>query len=244
MCEKSAKELREWLLFDTARKLVAHWPAGDVTHKDNPDIRIATTDGGYGIEITEVIRDELRKIEETRKKVCETARSVFLESLDVPGLAVSVAFNEHAEWQPVREQAAELCKIVRTCVNTVPQQKIYKELERDADFNTELFNEIWLHYLPSVSEALWQPISASFVPVLLAQHIQAVIDKKESKIPAYLKSVGRVSLLIGLEGFSASSAWSVDDAVLAHRFITKFDSVILLDRVLNRAHTLQITSAG
>lgn len=234
----------ESFFFERAQALLTCWPTGaiDATGEE-PDIVVDGVEVRYGVEVTEMLRGDIRAIEETRRVICEKAKTLFLRSVNAGCLDVKVVFRDHLKLNPrVRDTAAtDLAEIVRSRVSSVPAGVFKVRLKEGTDFESDLFSAVWLHHHPVYTGALWQSAEAWWVPVASVDHIQATMDKKECKIAAYHRRVEEVWLLIVLQGCSGSASWSVDDAVFSHPFSTTFDGVVLLDYAMNRANVLTIT---
>lgn len=231
----------ESFYFERAQGLLTCWPDGAVDATgEEPDIVVIGPNVRYGVEVTEMLRDGVRAIEETRRLICEKAQRLFLRSLNADCLDVKVVFRDHAKLNPrVQETVAtDLAAIVRSRIPSIPTGVFAARLKAGTDFESDLFTSVWLHHHPNCPRSRWQPVGAWWVPVASADSVQAIIDKKERKIAAYRTRVEEVWLLIVLQGFSGSASWSVDDAVFSHQFMTSFDGVVLLDYAMNRAHLL------
>ncbi|WP_449412407.1 hypothetical protein [Pandoraea soli] len=231
----------ESFFFERAQGLLTCWPMGTVDATgEEPDIVVIGSSAQYGVEVTEMMRDGVRAIEETRRLICEKAQRLFLRSLNADCLDVKVVFRDHENLNPrVQETVAtHLAAIVGSRIPSIPTGVFAARLEEGTDFESDLFTSVWLHHHPNCPRSRWQPVGAWWVPVASAESVQATIDKKERKIAAYRKRVEEVWLLIVLQGFSGSASWSVDDAVFSHCFSTTFDGLVLLDYAMNRAHVL------
>jgi len=237
----------ESFFFERAQGLLTCWPMGTVDATgEEPDIVVIGPNSRYGIEVTEMLRDGVRAIEETRRLICEKAQKLFLRSLNADCLDVKVVFRNHAKLNPrvLEAVATGLAAIVLSRIPSIPTGVFAARLEEGTDFESDLFASIWLHHHPSCPRSRWQPVGAWWVPVASAEKVQATIDKKECKVAAYRKRVEEVWLLIVLQGFSGSASWSVDDAVFSHRFSTTFNGVVLLDYAMNRASLLSVKGDG
>ncbi|USX08226.1 hypothetical protein [Paraburkholderia fungorum] len=231
----------ESFFFERAQGLLTCWPMGTIDATgEEPDIVVIGPNARYGVEVTEMLRDSVRAIEETRRLICEKAQKLFLRSLNADCLDVKVIFRDHAKLNPrVQEVAAtDLAAIVRSRIPSIPAGVQAFRLEEGTDFESSLFTSVWLHHHPNYTQSRWQPVGAWWVPVASPADVQTTLDRKEGKIAAYRTRVEEVWLLIVLQGFSGSASWSVNDAVFSHQFMTSFDGVVLLDYAMNRAHVL------
>ncbi|WP_143310272.1 hypothetical protein [Burkholderia pseudomallei] len=227
--------------FERAQGLLTCWPRGTVDATgEEPDILVDGPAGRYGVEVTELLRSDVRAVEESRRLICENAQKLFLRRISADCLDVKVIFREHAALSPKAKDAAasDLAAIVGSRIASIPSGVLSARLECGTDFESDLFTSVWLHHHPNCPRSRWQPVGAWWVPVALPADVQATIDRKERKVAAYRKRVEDVWLLIVLQGFSGSAAWSVHDSVFAHRFCTSFDGVVLLDYAMNKAHLL------
>lgn len=245
MERQAAKKGKERTFFDMAQRLsTPYWPAGEVCESERPDFIIHTSHEKYGVEVVELMQGDIRAIEVNRSQICKSAYSQFLEKFNTKSLAASVAFKDGLKWTRQEREAAasELCTIIISYmgphIKAVLQETIAMDLECGEHFESQIFNQIWLHYLPTSDGAIWQPSAAFWVPVASVDKIQDVIDEKEQKISEYQKNVDSIWLLIVMDGFSGATAWSIDDKVISHHFETEFDNVVLLDRAMNKTHTL------
>lgn len=231
----------ESFYFEHAQGLLTCWPRGtlDATGEE-PDILVDGPAGKYGVEVTELLRSDVRAVEETRRLICEKAQQLFLRRINADCLDVKVVFREHAALSPKAKDAAasNLAAIVGSRIASIPSGVVSARLECGTDFESDLFTSVWLHHHPNCPRSRWQPVGAWWVPVATPADIQATIDRKECKVAAYRNRVEDVWLLIVLQGFSGSAAWSVHDSVFAHHFCTSFNGVVLLDYAMNKAHLL------
>ncbi|TKC89745.1 hypothetical protein FAZ69_12605 [Trinickia terrae] len=231
----------ESFYFERAQGLLTCWPRGTVDATgEEPDILVDGPAGKYGVEVTELLRSDVRAVEETRRLICEKAQKLFLRRINADCLDVKVVFREHAAVSPKAKDAAasNLAAIVGSRIASIPSGVESTRLECGTDFESDLFTSVWLHNHPICPRSRWQPVGAWWVPVASPADIQATIDRKECKVAAYRNRVEDVWLLIVLQGFSGSAAWSVHDSVFAHHFCTSFDGVVLLDYAMNKAHLL------
>ncbi|WP_250501611.1 hypothetical protein [Caballeronia sp. AZ7_KS35] len=241
MLKAECKKRAESFFFERAQGLVTFWPTGTVDATgEEPDIVVDRPGGRYGVEVTEMLRGEVRAVEETRRLICEKARTRFLRAIEADCLDVKVIFREHlALSQKDQDSAAtKLAAIVGCRIVSIPSGVLSVRLEEVKDFESDLFVSVWLHHHPNCPRSRWQPVSAWWVPVASPADVQTAIDKKECKVAAYRKRVENVWLLIVLQGFSGSATWSLDEAVFSHRFSTTFDGVVLLDNAMNKAHLI------
>lgn len=233
----------ESFYFERAQGLLTCWPHGTVDATgEEPDILVGGPEGRYGVEVTELLRSDVRAVEETRRLICEKAQKLFLRGVNADCLDVKVVFREHAALNPRHQDAAatDLVAIVKSRISSIPSGVLSARLEAGQDFESDLFTSVWLHHHPDYPRSRWQTVGAWWVPVASPEDVQATINRKEPKVLTYRKRVDDVWLLIVLQGFSGSAAWSLDDAVLVHRYTTTFDGVVLLDYAMNRAHLLAI----
>jgi hypothetical protein len=164
-------------------------------------------EGRYGVEVTEMLRSDVRAVEETRRLICEKAQKRFLTSVNADCLGVKVVFREHARLSPKEQDAAatDLVAIVRSRIASIPSGVLSARLEDGTDFESDLFVSVWLHHHPNCPRSRWQPVGAWWVPVASPPDIQATIDRKERKVVAYRKRVDDVWLLMVLQGFRGSA---------------------------------------
>lgn len=238
------KKWDEAHFFDRARALVERWPDGAVdAGGEGPDIVVTTSSGKYGVEVTELLRGDIRAVEETRRLICEKAKERFLGHVNAGGLAVKVIFrgefvlNPRAQELAADEIAAIIVSQFRGSLSDVWEAK----LERGKDFESDLVGTIWLHHHPALPRSLWQPVAAWSVPIASVETVREAIDRKEDKVASYRLRAPSVWLLIVMQGFSGARAWSVDDAVYVHAYRSSFDGVVLFDYAMNQAHILNIT---
>ncbi|MFM0089008.1 hypothetical protein PQR46_19035 [Paraburkholderia sediminicola] len=237
------RKLAESFFFERAQGLLTCWPLGTIDATgEEPDILVAAPGRKYGVEVTEMLRGKLRAVEETRRLICEKAQKRFLSSVNAECLDVKVVFREHAALSPKDQDAAatDLVAIVGSRITSIPSGMLSAKLADGTDFESDLFTSVWLHHHPNCPRSRWQPVSAWWVPVASPADVQATVDRKERKVAAYRKRVEDVWLLIVLQGFSGSAAWSINDAVFSHQFETTFDGVVLLDYAMNKAHRLLV----
>jgi hypothetical protein len=241
---KRRKEI-ELFYFERVQALLDCWPAGTVDSMgEEPDIVVDRPEGRYGVEVTEMLRGEVRAVEETHRLICEKAHTLFQRRIDIDCLRVQVSFREHPPIR-LRKQdqdavAIALVEIVASRIRARSEGAFRIHLEEGRDFHSDVILSIWLDYLPGVSDSLWTPIGGWWVPVASSDLVQREIDRKQGKLAAYRTCVADVWLLVVLQGFSGAASWSVDDAVLTHRFKTNFNGVVLLDYAMNKAHRLLI----
>lgn len=245
--QRQRKKQDEAHYFERAQALLSCWPPGQVDASgEQPDIIIDALSGRYGVEVTWMLRDDLRKVEETRRKICETAHRRLLAIVPALGLRVAVNFLAHGALNPraISDAADELAGIVESHLAGPLTEKWGGSLESGEDFESRLFAKVWLHHLPESERSIWQPANASWVPVASIEDVRTAIERKEEKVAAYRRRAPTIWLLIVVQGFSGSSAWSVDDEVTSHFFRSSFDGIVLLDYAMNKAHVLNLVPRG
>ncbi|MCE1182496.1 MAG: hypothetical protein LWW81_09365 [Rhodocyclales bacterium] len=238
------KKLDEAHFFNRARALVECWPDGVVdADGEGPDIVVTTSAEKYGVEVTELLRENTRAVEETRRLICQKAQMRFLRRVNADCLDVKVVFRGEFVLNPRAQEIAaeEIAAIVLSQIRGSLSDVWGARLECGDDFESDLVAAIWLHHHPACPRSLWQPVSAWWVPIASVETVREAVDRKEDKLAAYRLRAPSVWLLIVVQGFSGARAWSVDDAVFAHRFHSSFDGVVLLDYAMNRAHILNTT---
>ncbi|QUN44453.1 hypothetical protein KEH56_35300 [Burkholderia cenocepacia] len=234
------KKRRERNFFDLAQQFTACWPTGHIDDGgEQPDIVVSTEGGAYGVEVTELVRDDRKAFEDTRRLVCEKARTLWLAEGGLAALDVKVIFQAKAVLNKRAQDAAalELVTIVKAHSPDLGES-LASHLQCGVSFESALFQSVWLRYSPSIAYARWQPVGAWWVPLITVADIQAVIDKKQDKLEAYRKRAQDVWLLVVLDGFAGSSAGTLDDAVRVHKFVSQFTGVVLLEHAMGRASTL------
>lgn len=243
MTKAQRRKHAESFFFERTQALLTCWPTGIVDAAgEEPDIIVGWAQGRYGVEVTEMLRGEIRAVEESHRLICEKGRKRFLNAVNADCLDVKVIFRDHSVMGQREQDAAatNLAAIVRTRIPSVPEGVFASRLEEGTDFESSLFTAVWLHHHPNCPRSRWQPVGAWWVPVASVDHVQATIDKKERKVAAYRKRVEEVWLLIVLQGFRGSASWSVDDAVFSHQFETTFNGLVLQDYAMNKAHQLLV----
>ena len=234
------KKRRERYFFDLAQRLTACWPAGHIDDQgEQPDIVVSAEGSAYGVEVTELVRDDRKAFEDTRRLVCEKARALWLSEGRLAALDVKVIFQAKVVMNKRMQDAAarELVTIVKAH-SPDSVESLASHLQCGVSFESALFQSVWLHYRPSIEYARWQPVGAWWVPLITVTDIQAVIDKKQEKLEAYKRRAHDVWLLVVIDGFAGSSAGTLDDAVRSHKFVSPFTGIVLLEHAMGRASTL------
>ncbi|MCA8402664.1 hypothetical protein LGN25_35250 [Burkholderia cepacia] len=242
LSRSNLKKRRERYFFDLAQRLTGCWPQGLIDGDgEQPDIVVSTGSGAYGVEVTELLRGGRKAIEDTRRLVCEKARSLWLSEGRLAALDVKVIFRANTVLDK-RGQDVAASELVTIVEAHRPSQgdSLAAHLQCGVSFESSLFQSVWLHYRPSIDYARWQPVGAWWVPLITVADIQAVIDKKQEKLEAYRRRASEVWLLVVLDGFAGSSAGTLDDAVRSHTFASPFAGVVLLEHAMGRASTLRI----
>lgn len=111
----------------------------------------------YGVEVTEMLRDGVRAIEEIRRLICEKAQKLFFQSLNADCLDVKVIFRDHAKLNPrVQEAVAtDLAAIVGSRIPSVPTGVFAARLKEGTDFESDMFTTVWLHHYPNCPRSRW-----------------------------------------------------------------------------------------
>lgn len=240
---KRRKEQEEAHYFERAQAHLDCWPQGQFDAAgEEPDIVVDAPNGRYGVEVTWLLRGNLRAVEETRRKICDAAQSRVLARVPAPGLRVAVNFLGISALNPraISDAADELASLAASHLGGALTEKWSACLESGEDFESKLFAKVWLHHQPEISRSTWQPATAWPVPVASTDDVRTAIDRKEGKVATYRRRAPTVWLLIVAQGFSGSSAWSLHDEVFTHFFQSSFDGVVLLDYAMNRAHLLNL----
>ncbi|MGF6293693.1 hypothetical protein [Paraburkholderia youngii] len=146
--------------------------------------------------MTELVRGDVRAVEETPRFVCEKAQRKFLRSLNAACFDVKVIFRDHAPLSPKDQDTAatDLVEIVHSRIASIPSGLQAFGLEEGTDFESSLFSSVWLHHHhPNYPQSRWQPVGARWVPVASPADVQTTLDRKEGKIAAYRTRVSKRS---------------------------------------------------
>lgn len=113
----------ESFYFERAQGLVTCWPTGTIDATgEEPDILVEGPGVRYGVEVTEMLRGNVRAVEESRRLICEKAQKLFLRSVDADCLDVKAIFREHVALSLKDQDAAatNLAAIVGCRIGSIP----------------------------------------------------------------------------------------------------------------------------
>lgn len=126
--------------FERAQGLLTCWPRGTVDATgEEPDIFVDGPAGRYGVEVTELLRSDVRAVEESRRLICENAQKLFLRRISADCLDVKVIFREHAALSPKAKDAAasDLAAIVGSRIASIPSGVLSARLECGTDVSAQ-----------------------------------------------------------------------------------------------------------
>jgi hypothetical protein len=242
MNARARKKARERHFFEHAQALLPDvFTDGEIdAHGETPDIIVRSTSLTYGVEISEMVRQSAQARNQAEWSICREAQTRFGVPSLKGGLKVQAAFLDSAnvDKRNWKTAAADLLGIVTRLLP--PSSDATYSVNGDCyeHFQSAVFRRVWLHYHPRITNSIWQPVKAWWVPTLSAESIAEKIASKELRLSAYKQRATAVYLLLVIYGFDGASAAAVSDELLNTVYQTKFDGVVLLDFTMQRAHAL------
>ena len=92
----------------------------------------------------------------------------------------------------------------------------------------EHLSSIRIYRISRLSRSSCHTPGGTSIPRLGPEHLQELIDEKNSKVTSYLTRCDQVNLIIEIHGFQLSSVAELDDSVLTHTFEHRFSNVLVL----------------
>lgn len=240
----SQKKEREVAHYRHAQRLAPTiFPEGLLDDRnENPDIVVQSHAGTYGVEVTELMTEDMRREEARRTRVVRGAASLFHASHPRCALRVQVLFLPTAPLTTLAEQSLATDELA-TLVQRMTESEHEPQWKRDCDFDrgaeSEFFQKVWVNCHPLVDKAIWNPIEAWWVRRLHPADVVARIQEKATRAPEYRKRAQFIYLLLVVDGFSGASALQIDrDCISTINPGQAFDKVLILDHANGVLHQL------
>jgi hypothetical protein len=166
--------------------------------------------------------------ESLRWQVCN-ALSSQLSTTKHSNLFIQILFNDH---RPIKK--SKIKNIVIDLFNFISQVNYYSKDQFQfeqlswPDLIPEEVATIHLSVIESFKTAKCKPLGATFVPLLMSDTIQGIINSKNHKYVKYHKQENKALLIIEIHGFMLSSIGNLSDEVLVHEFQSSFDHIFII----------------
>jgi hypothetical protein len=206
-----------------------NFPQGDVCPDERPDFLLKTTNGVIGIELTHFYRQTpdgrlpLQQRESVRRKIISEAKFIYDESGFAPVYVhVHFGFNFCCRSSEIKRVAERLVQIVGCSMLAHAQTTVVRRDE------IQLPGIDLLHIKkPIMAKSYWSAPLASFVPNLLPDQLQDILDRKSRYCENYRSKCDQTWLVIAMDRFRASSFALVPESTKHHVYSHSFDSAFL-----------------
>lgn len=243
------KGVEQWQ-FDRFRESLADFPKGDIVVCEEPDFLVVDGSRTIGVELTRVYREvgvaeqPLQEAESLHRRVCERAQSLFRSSSDA-AIQVYVTFNSGQRISSKRVDAlADFVAITVRSLDPKPDTSFAYGLDiASYDRLPPEITELTGWRLSRVSQTVWQPASAGFVPSLTRAVVEHAVAAKDECFEAYSKKADEVWLLLVADGFAISSMFDTVDPQTIGVLSTRFSCVYFFDAFNRRTVRLHTTPA-
>jgi hypothetical protein len=213
------------------------FPQGEICAHERPDFLVTTNEGRVGIEITEFYRDMAGTAEITlqqrraiHQQILNHAKSI-ADKRGLLGAHIQVHFDTNF-YCKASETISIASKLVQLAEGMFTGESSRELLKRD---------EIQIEGIPMLSvwwtkgtTSFWKSPWANFVPGLLPEQIQGVLDAKTKRQSDYRKICDQIWLVIVMDRFKTSSFALIPPETLKHRYTHKFDLAFLFFHTYDR----------
>lgn len=231
--EPRRQNMRERAHLERFRSACPVFPVGDITEKEEPDFLVATESGVVGIEHTDFHLDDgapggspLRAQDSLRQQVVSNALRLH-ESRSLPSVGVLLRWSAHHKL--TRRSVPRIAPVLADLVSGyMPASNRVARIEYPAGGWKSLPAEITsvrIARFDVFTENEWDFVRSGWIAPLEPKALEAVIQKKEPKVPAYRKSCREVWLLIVAQGLHESSFSRFSDEARAYEFETAFKRI-------------------
>lgn len=252
------KKQHEREILEEFQRVYPDFPSGEIIDSEEPDFLILTDAIKIGIELMEYNKKEpknsksssIRQKESFHRSLANEARARFEEKYNV---SLQVVFFGHGHLLSLNRKeldqlASGVAEMVASYIPSEVGGKIRlgsEELAQNIDTEGDsisigtVIHSIQIIRLSSGPEGIWSFSEVSWIDVD-AEKIQSEIQAKEQKIGRYLQQCASVWLLIVTgEKYIATMASPLAD-LKQHCFISRFERIIVYDR-LSQSFTRLLT---
>lgn len=241
----TTKKERERSLLNEFKSIYSDFPNGQIIESEEPDFLVPTEMGITGIELVDYVRGQgkngsvLRRDEKLRERIANEAKVEFEASHQVP-LMVLFSWYGHrrlskADVKPLAGSAAEL---VERCIPQETFGDLHVGREQLVGTPLEEFVPfIRITRVRTTDQSLWSSTESGWIDVFVGE-LQELISLKDAKIDVYLQNCASPWLMIIADRGYVSSSVALSDTVKQYPFQTRFDRVILWDRLNQSVITL------
>jgi hypothetical protein len=247
MNKKGLKKDRERWQLERFKISCLDFPVGTITPAEEPDFLIGGGSGVVGVELTALYRadseDQLPRqaSEALREEIVKRAQRLYQEGPG-PELWVSVHFSPYATLRKslVAGLAAKLATIV-TAANVGINGNVELEDDSDAPGFPQEFSTVNIRRLQVLTKGFWTSPDAAFVPDCEPKEIQQIIDKKNKRVPSYLRKCQTIWLVVVFDGFALSSTVNLPDEIPKYVYKSGFDRTFIFENAAARSFELKTT---
>ena len=209
-------------------------PSSGWNASEEPDFLADTDSGKVGIELVRFFvdvpgEDRPRQEQESIKSSIVGEAKRILDGMRLPNVQVNVTFSLSSSL--TKRDVKYLGNAIATAVlSHLPPENGYLTIARHGTLSEPLPSEIaYINVIRSASLTRNYVYfdDVAFTPKVEPREIQAIIDSKESKIPAYAKQADELWLLIVIDGGELSSVADFPQRATKHSYGTTFDRVFL-----------------
>ena len=223
------------------------FPEGQIVPGEGPDFIVQTEEGPIGVELTRCFRAPDRgSVLREQESLCERIRKKAEEEYEkrgYPRAAVAVHFNTRYHFTKHEVDALALALADLAFRDLTKEHKSPSVQEYDGIIEEEELPEfvtrVGARPMPGLPRSFFSPVMGGFIPHLLREEVQAVIDQKNQKVEVYRKKCSKVWLLIVAEGMP-SSMFDVPPGFDKTVFRTDFDRVFFLQSFGTRPMELRV----
>jgi hypothetical protein len=230
--EHSMEKTRELLHLLHFKEACPFFPEGEIEKTEMPDFIVHAQGRTLGIEHTEAFQpgpphgESFQAQDSLAQRVVDEAEYRYRQRHSQP-LLVQILFKPRAGMskQRIPTVAEMLVRLIEaTHVESGTPVTLRRTQETLGCFPREVAL-IHLYSHPGGRQNLWRCSSAGFIPQLVPEDLQAIVDRKERKRQNYAAKCPEVWLLIAADDVRIPSTVDLKESALDHRYDTGFDRV-------------------
>jgi len=214
------------------------FPAGKITHDDEPDFLVDTSIVTQGIEVTQIFRETpegrrpMQEQESLRREILERVKCAY-DTAGHPPVCVSVSFALGDSL--AKKNLAPLAKKLLVVVTrAIPEAGGVRDVDYEGFGEDELpdvFDRVSIYRRAEYKTSYWSAPDAAFVPGYGPEHLQAIISGKNARAGEYRKRATVLWLLIVADGSGLSSHLDFSETTWTHEYVANFERVFYFDNI-------------
>jgi hypothetical protein len=238
--EKPSKQEREDSFFKTFLLLEKNIPAGQWKRHEAPDYLLKISDVTVGLEITSLINSDLAVIRDDHYKAFAMAQSAASKQ-NLPIMEVQAEFRDEHSLIDAKEAAIELVGVITRNLPSIDDTKNHVL----NGFNGNYYSTIMVNLGTRngkkwLDSHRWHCTHMNWVRQNPIDDLQKSINKKDAKLPDYLRSCRECWLLIGVDEWTAAEAVYFSARCLEHDFECGFTRAYFLRNIEGKLSRLKI----